>query len=865
MKRQSEELEDEGWERDPDLTPMLQGGGGLFNFRLQPVGPRRNWRNVLHRQRFQMNIETTRDPRPDDNLGAEVVDALRKSLDQQIQEDSTLTPSTTLHFTMQSDAFNNAFQSTTFTVEEFQDNSVRLDTYLNSLADKLNSNQEFELDDTFTVETTFIRTPGSGSGHGKKYTPGKQAVDKLLSRKRSVIQIKNKDALCCARAIVTMQSLADEGPQGLNYKNLRKGRPIQTTLAKQLHQKAAVPEGPCGMYELNMFQKALADYQIKVLSVDKPHCIIYAGPPAEKTILLIKVDDHYHGCNSFGGFLSKSYFCHDCNSAYDHEDKDHHTCKGKWCPSCESSKCQDYLNQKSTLDQGKFPKPREPCGLCNRLFFGDDCYSRHLHGTKSKRSLCDTKKKCLACHKVYDYLSPDKSSKKKNKHKCGWDVCHFCEKNVDLFSHKCYIQPVDPEDDEPKYKKIPLNEVNGRTIIALDEDENMAWVEKPKPLFVYADYEATSDEEGLQQPILICAEPENEEDTVSFYGNDCTEQFMDYLDDLTVDEHGDERKVICIFHNFKGYDGMFVLKYLYDTHRTVEQQICIGTKVLSLSTGDITFKDSLCFLPFPLSQFPSTFGIEELTKGYFPHKFNTADNQDYEGPMPDIEEYDPQGMTEKAKKNFETWYKEKEDNNYEFKLKQEMKQYCVSDVKLLKAGCQKFQGEFFEKAEFNPMEKCITIASACNRYWRKMQLPKQTIAVEPPVGWHGATTNQSIKALKWLTWKEHRLRSAEGEPQADRIRHSFNGGEVKVFTPAQAYRVDGLDELTNMVYEFHGCMWHGCPKCFPKRSDKPFSSDRTFQESYEATKAKEKMLHEHGYDLYIIWECEWDRLVKTDE
>ena len=279
----------------------------------------------------------------------------------------------------------------------------------------------------------------------------------------------------------------------------------------------------------------------------------------------------------------------------------------------------------------------------------------------------------------------------------------------------------------------------------------MAWVEKPCPLFVYADYEATTDANGVQHPILICAEAEDKEDTYSFYGSDCTERFMDYLDEETVDENGDERKVICIFHNFKGYDGMFILKYLYDTHRTVEQQICIGTKVLSLSTGDITFKDSLCFLSFPLSDFPSTFGIDELTKGYFPHKFNPAENQDYEGPMPDKENYDSQGMTEKTNKNFESWYKDKVDNNYQFNSKQEMKQYCISDVKLLKAGYQKFQREFQEKADFNPMEKCITIASACNRFWRKKQLPKNTIAVEPPSGWHGATTNQSIKALQWLT------------------------------------------------------------------------------------------------------------------
>ena len=224
---------------------------------------------------------------------------------------------------------------------------------------------------------------------------------------------------------------------------------------------------------------------------------------------------------------------------------------------------------------------------------------------------------------------------------------------------------------------------------------------------------------------------------------------------------------------------MFVLKHLYDTHRTVQQQICIGTKVLSLSTGDITFQDSLCFLSFPLSQFPSTFGIQELTKGYFPHKFNTHQNQDYIGPMPTKENYDPEGMTEEAKTNFDEWYKDKVENNYEFNLKEEMQKYCISDVKLLKAGCQTFQSEFYKKAEFNPMEKCITIASACNRYWRKMQLPKNTIAVEPPTGWHGVTTNQSIKALKWLTWKEQRLRSNEVATQTDRIRHSFNGGEVK--------------------------------------------------------------------------------------
>ena len=52
------------------------------------------------------------------------------------------------------------------------------------------------------------------------------------------------------------------------------------------------------------------------------------------------------------------------------------------------------------------------------------------------------------------------------------------------------------------------------------------------------------------------------------------------------------------------------------------------------------------------------------------------------------------------------------------------------------------------------MEKCATIASACNRYWRKKHLSKDTVAVEPVRGWRGAQFNQSEVALEWLMWQE---------------------------------------------------------------------------------------------------------------
>ena len=97
--------------------------------------------------------------------------------------------------------------------------------------------------------------------------------------------------------------------------------------------------------------------------------------------------------------------------------------------------------------------------------------------------------------------------------------------------------------------------------------------------------------------------------------------------------------------------------------------------------------------------------------------------------MPPREYYDPDGMSPKKKPEFEEWYHQQVTRNHVFNLRNEMEEYCISDIKLLKAGYTAFQCEFKCHRKFNPMEKCVMIASACNRYWQKMLLPKNTIAV----------------------------------------------------------------------------------------------------------------------------------------
>ena len=88
--------------------------------------------------------------------------------------------------------------------------------------------------------------------------------------------------------------------------------------------------------------------------------------------------------------------------------------------------------------------------------------------------------------------------------------------------------------------------------------------------------------------------------------------------------------------------------------RKFDGMIPNGTKMISLEAGKITFKDSMAFLPMALSAFTDTFGLTELKKGFFPHKFHTQENRSHVGPLPEVSYNDPEGMSSK-KKEFEVW------------------------------------------------------------------------------------------------------------------------------------------------------------------------------------------------------------------
>ena len=261
----------------------------------------------------------------------------------------------------------------------------------------------------------------------------------------------------------------------------------------------------------------------------------------------------------------------------------------------------------------------------------------------------------------------------------------------------------------------------------MESDENN---EEVPSLFVYFDIEARQNQ-GEHVANLLCAKREDSDQLMVFDGESCVGAFLDWVCELTESEDEDAtRPVIAIAHNFQGYDSYFILGEFYK-QQICPEQIVNGAKILCMTANDITFIDSMCFLQMPLSGFTKAFGLQELKKGFFPHFFNTIENQTYVGPVPAQDYCDPQGMSPARLEEFNAWHKAHRDEGYEFHFQHELVAYCQSDVRLLKEGCMQFQEEFKRLAKFNPTAKCITIASACNRYYCKMCLVPNTISSDP--------------------------------------------------------------------------------------------------------------------------------------
>lgn len=95
------------------------------------------------------------------------------------------------------------------------------------------------------------------------------------------------------------------------------------------------------------------------------------------------------------------------------------------------------------------------------------------------------------------------------------------------------------------------------------------------------------------------------------------------------------------------------------------------------------------------------------------------------------------------------------------------------------------------------------------------------------------------------------------------IQHALNIEEKQL----GRYFVDGYAEIGGVkyVWEFHGCFFHGCPRCLSPTDTCPLRGV-TYRELYAATEERVQALKsEHDVCIIILWELEWEKLKKSCE
>lgn len=102
-------------------------------------------------------------------------------------------------------------------------------------------------------------------------------------------------------------------------------------------------------------------------------------------------------------------------------------------------------------------------------------------------------------------------------------------------------------------------------------------------------------------------------------------------------------KNIVLAHNGGGYDTRLVYEYVVNEESGITQKkikpLINGCKFMELKVGPTRFRDSLLHLTGSLAALAKAFQLK-MRKGYFPHLFNTIENQDYVGCIPDERYFD---------------------------------------------------------------------------------------------------------------------------------------------------------------------------------------------------------------------------------
>jgi hypothetical protein len=199
------------------------------------------------------------------------------------------------------------------------------------------------------------------------------------------------------------------------------------------------------------------------------------------------------------------------------------------------------------------------------------------------------------------------SKKLLNGHACGGKIQCKIYKKLVTTPHHCFVQvkPTPKKNKDPKiyiYFDFECTQENGTHTPNLCVEERVC---------------QHSDSLDIDTPFERCKGLGSQRSFI-FQGQNTLKQFMEWFLHTEIYENGtvvlkhDEATVIA--HNFKGFDGKFILNYLVPMACIKPTVILNGSKILCMGVFGLRLIDSYNSLPFVLAKMPEAFGLTELKK-----------------------------------------------------------------------------------------------------------------------------------------------------------------------------------------------------------------------------------------------------------
>eukprot|EP01036_Dinobryon_divergens_P027818 gene27818-36651_t len=346
-------------------------------------------------------------------------------------------------------------------------------------------------------------------------------------------------------------------------------------------------------------------------------------------------------------------------------------------------------------------------------------------------------------------------------------------------------------------------------------------------------------------------------------------------------------------HNGGSYDDQFLIQYLerncisyVPVPRPGSSHKYLEIKIPRANKGYLSFKDFIVFIPASLKNIGESFGLSIL-KGDFPHKFNNGYNTNFIGPIPPIDTPDDFFciQTKKSKKEIEemkAWHAEQcqlychctsnEACNCtlpKWNFQTEIKRYCWLDVDVLAEAIKVYRTEHIAFGDEGPTESgWKPTALDPLQYYTQSQAAMQFFLTgyNDPVNGQRAAVSKPRNLSGWsnisIIWMEQE--KLKLNCSFKKIYNAANSFKEPFERITQTY-VDGfapkggLGPEGKQIYQFHGCYWHGCPKCnnYTSTSLHP-TRNIPWQTIYNKTvEQSNKLRAAYGDGYSEIWECQF--------